>query len=352
MKKMTLVTVSLVALVVPVITSAASALATSSSNLVTPGLTVSPAIEQLTLKPGQQTASFVSQLTNNTKTKLIVNLSVTDFTALNETGGIVFLPNLTNRPHGLAQWLKPAVNQVVLSAGASQSISISITSTPGLAPGGHYGAVVYRVISSGSITNGNQISNNEEISSLVFLTTGSGSIQSIKLGNVPFGHLVFKIPSSIDLVFTNSGNTQVAPHGLVTIMSADKREVARGIINQQSGLILPGTSRLYVVSLRPTGNIAKLGEYHLVIAYQASELGKIQHYQTGFYLVNEEFLVLVVGIGLLALAAIILLNRKYRTRKARLITNKKTTVQGPGEVKQKDSKKEQKINVKHIQDQD
>ena len=75
------------------------------------GLMVSPAIEQLTLNPGQDTASFVAQVSNDSAVAMTIEARVDDFTALNTGGSVQFLNNnsLTASPHGLAHWMTPGV---------------------------------------------------------------------------------------------------------------------------------------------------------------------------------------------------------------------------------------------------
>jgi hypothetical protein len=304
MKKL-IIAAALVTTLVPATVFAASP---TSMTPVTPGLTVSPAIEQLNLAQNQRTISFTSQVTNNTKNQLVVNVSTTDFTALNETGGIVFLPNLTTRPHGLAQWLKPADSRIILAAGHSQNIPITISLTPGLAPGGHYGAIVYRVITSNLAAKGNQVGSNEELTSLVFMTTASGGTQSVKLDKLSLSHVALKVPSTVDLVLTNTGNTQIAPSGLVTIVDPSNKEIARGIINVDSGLILPGSSRLYTVALNPETRFTYPGSYHLVAVYQANGRAKASIYIAPFLLINRPILIVAALVGLLI---VVLLVRRF-----------------------------------------
>jgi len=134
-----------------------------------------------------------------------------DFTALNETGSVSFLganyPG--NNLHGLAQWMRAATTSIALAPGASQTVPISIPDTKGLAPGGHYGAVIFRVIPTTGSSKG-QLSTNEEISTLVFLTTYSGRTQAISMQKPALNSIFTVMPSSVNLVFTSTGNTQTA----------------------------------------------------------------------------------------------------------------------------------------------
>lgn len=277
---------------------------------ITPGLTVSPAIKQLSLAKNQKQLTFNALVTNNTKERMAINISTTDFTAVNEKSGIEFLPNLTNRPHGLAQWLKPTISDISLDSGKSQTVPIVITPDSALAPGGHYGALVYKVIATGSAQNGNLISNNEAVSTLVFLTTSSGSTQTVSLGSLPLNKITLSVPTSVNLVLSDSGNTQTTPEGIVSIVNSSKKEVARGIINPESGLILPGTSRLYRVPLTKTGNTSIPGTYRMIVDFQASGSSTTKLYTAQFLLISSRTIVALVILGVLIL---LFITRKFST---------------------------------------
>jgi hypothetical protein len=259
------------------------------------GLTVSPAIEQINLAKDQANASFAAQVTNNTGSSLLVSISTNDFTALNQTGGIALLAGPSDQnPHGLASWMTPSLTQLALAPYSSQTVPVAITGTDSLAPGGHYGVIIYKVLSNGVAKSKNQVNINQEVSSLVFLTTYSGGTQTVRLDNTPIGSFALSLPQSVNVVLTNVGNTQTAPRGLVLISGPSGTEVARGIINIDSGLILPETSRLYTISLSNEHKFIYPGTYHLNIIYQADNGSKAIIYTKSFVIINKP-LVLIAG---------------------------------------------------------
>ena len=264
------------------------------------GLTVSPAIEQINLNKGQTSTSFNNQLVNNTKSSLIVYVSTTDFTALNQNGGVLFYNNAqaSSSLHGLAKSIKPTATKLVLPAGASQTVPINIPNTAKLAPGGHYGAVIYRATPSGSASKGNRVSTVQEVSSLVFLTTYNSGTQSVRLDPVPWGSYILKLPTTLNLVFTNNGNTQTAARGVVTITDSSSHEVARGIVNVGSGLVLPGTSRLYTINLRSEKAVLYPGIYKLHISYSADGASTTSTYTKKFLIINEQIAITAIILGL------------------------------------------------------
>jgi hypothetical protein len=297
----------------------ADAGATSSMMSSSGNIAVSPAIEQINLKAGQTSTSFTTAITNNNKSPVGIEISMNDFTALNETGSVSFLG--TNYPgnslHGLAAWMHAATPSISIAPGASQTIPISIPDTRGLAPGGHYGAVIFRVIPTTGSGKG-QLSTNEEISTLVFLTTYSGRTQAISLQKPALNSIFTAMPSSLNLVFTSTGNTQTTPHGLVTVLDSKNKEIARGIINVDSGLVLPSTSRLYQVNLRYTKHTFRPGTYHIRISYQAGDIAAAQIYSKSFWYVSRSVIVAVMVIALVIILLVVYkTGRHYKKYKAK-----------------------------------
>ena len=109
------------------------------------GITVSPAIEQLTLNPNQNTASFNEQVTNNTTNPVVLKIGAEDFTYLNQYGGLDFYnSSVDTNSHGLLDFLSIGFNQVALGPMQSQTIPISILNANKLAVGGHYAALLFK----------------------------------------------------------------------------------------------------------------------------------------------------------------------------------------------------------------
>jgi uncharacterized membrane protein len=308
-------------------------LSVSALPTITPGLTVSPAIEQLSLVKGQTSVHFNALITNNTKDRMSIDVYDTDFTAYNEKSGIVFLPNLSNRPHGLAQWLQADINKTSLDPGQGQTIPVTITPDKNLAPGGHYGALVYKVISTGSAQKGNLIASNEGVSTLVFLTTEEGSTQNVSLGAAPIQKVSFAIPQSVNVVLNDTGNTQTVPTGWVSIVNDANKEVARGAINPEAGLILPGTSRLYSVDLKAKANQSLPGAYRMVVYYQASGSNSTSVYSARFIVINSKT---IIAIAILTILLLIYIFRKYIPNRRKI---SKKPEEEPKEPPKKQSKK-------------
>lgn len=271
------------------------------------GLVVSPAIEQLALTKDQTSASFTATVTNDSQAAVTISVLTDDFTALNSSGSISFLNNATHSPsiHGLAHWAMPALKQFVLKQGSTQLVPITIADASSLAPGGHYGAIIFKAVPLAATTEDNFVTANAEVSVLVFLTTFNPGSQSVKLLKPTLSSITIAMPSVADLVFANIGDIQTTPRGLVTITDSANREVARGIINTDSGLVLPSTNRLYQVELRSEKRFAWPGVYQMLIQYRAGDEMKIHSLTKSFLYISPPVVAVLIAAIVLSLLALI-----------------------------------------------
>jgi hypothetical protein len=277
---------------------------------VVKGITVSPAIEQISLSQNQTSATFTSQITNNTTAPVILSIGAKDFTALNETGGVGFLrtssPDSTS--HGLANSLLITHPQVTLSPGQSQMIPITIQNVNKLASGGHYAALTYKLqnVANGK---GNNVSVEQTVSSLIFLSTNGEGTQTSELTTPVIGSFFTTFPKSLNVVFANSGNTQTTPRGVVQILNSSSKVVSQAIVNVDSSLILPQSSRLFNLSLIPQGTVhLSPGIYTLRITYNHDGHKGATIYQQKFLFLNKSIVIVVIFV---VLVGVIVLARKF-----------------------------------------
>jgi hypothetical protein len=274
-------------------------------NTVSPsGITVSPAIENLTVVPNQDSASFSSEVTNNTSQPVNIMLSTNDFTSLGQNGGISFYTGNYNskaNPHGLAYWLSSNIGQFGLNPGKSHSVITTINNIDLMARGGHYGALIYNIGAINSTGGGNQINNNPVVSTLIFLSTSGQGTQTLHLSQPLVSTLYVHPPQSIQFVLTDVGNTQTTPRGYITEVDGNK-EISRGIINTGSGLVLPGSARLFSVDLRSEASDFWGGIYRLTIFYRPDNANQYLSYSKNFYVIGP------VWFWLLGILVVILIS--------------------------------------------
>ena len=284
------------------------------------GIALTPAIKNLDVHKGQATASFNIMVTNNTKNNVTLGISSVDFKSLNNGGGLAFVGNnagQVDHKYGLARWLDIPGN-VELKPNQTKPVPITVENRGDLSPGGHYAAVLFKVSGGGS--GGNRVAFNQVVSTLVFVRKIDGEQYGIGLAKPSLPVSWLHLPTNIDLFFKNTGNVQAVPRGLVTISSPLSHEVARGIINTDSSLVLPESTRLIRTGLFNTGSAWLPGWYHVRVAYHYDGSSAMAFYDSSFLYLN----LLSISFGLVALAVIWYiarqagrLYRKWRHRRQR-----------------------------------
>jgi len=282
---------------------------TSAAPTAPSALTVSPAIVELSANKGQSSLVFTLSVTNDSPNKVSVISRVDDFTALNSTGSAQFLNNTTRTAtaHGLAHWMTPNIPTFDLEAHATRAVSVAIDGLPVMAPGGHYGAVIFGVVPSADSSQANVVGSDAAVSSLVFLTTDTPGKKVVSLLTPDLSPIQLALPSSVDLIFANTGDVQATPHGTVTMSDPFHHEVAREMLNVDSGQVLPGTSRLYQIMFGSASQLRWPGLYRLAVAYRADGQAEGSSYEQTFLYIPS--VLLILGGALLAAGLLFVLRR-------------------------------------------
>jgi len=286
-----------------------AALVTSGTAVATPVATntirVSPALTNIQLSPGETSTTVMATVRNMTASQVVVRLSARDFTGqANYPGAISFYGagyNPTSNPHSLQNVVSFQSPIIVLAPHASQQVPIILSGLSQLAPGGHYGAALFNPETTSETNGTSRVSINSSVASLIFLTTATGGSQNVSLRPFSFGSLFFGLPSNVNLVFQNNGNTQAAPEGQLTLYGPDGSITSTVVLNAGSGLILPGMSRLFqvILPLHDAG-LAAPGRYRLELRYRPTP-------QSGFVTVNKSFYLINLSVIIPALLLIALL---------------------------------------------
>jgi len=280
------------------------------------GLTVSPALQSITISQTQAAKSFDFYVTNNDPVEQEFHLATIDFGSLDDSGGILFLgpEKALSYKYGLARWITLEKDAVALMPHETQKVIVTIHNKDSLAPGGHYGAVlVTPQLARGTPTPQTQI--NQVASSLLFLTKEGGAHYSLKLANYSLAAAAVRLPGTLDLRFRNAGNIHVVPRGLVTVTDPFGRTVQKGIINSDSGLALPESFREIAAPLARTATSWAPGVYHAHISYYyEGQAGDRSTLEVSFLYLNGWY---VVGLAALGAAGAYLKMRPRRWEQLR-----------------------------------
>lgn len=234
-------------------------------------ISISPFLQSVTLMGSDVDKSFEIELTNSTKVAQTIKLSAVDFGSLEDTGGILFSgenAQKLSRKYGLTRWLHFTDDVIEIDAGKSAEATVTIINDINLSPGGHYAAVIANVLSADAI-GGGVLNLKQKLTSLVFLTKTGGEKYDLHLDSVQYSSSLFGLPKDAILRFTNPGNVQVVPRGMVELHDPAGNLVSKGVINTGSNMVLPELSRKIPVELKSQGRTSWLpGIYNLKVAYR------------------------------------------------------------------------------------
>ncbi len=283
------------------------------------GFVIAPAFREVTVAPEQAQVQFDLKLTNATVQDQVFRLSAADFGALDEEGGVAFLgqpAHELDHRYGLASWLVLATDTVLVSAGQSARVPVTIENRASLAPGGHYGAVLATAVTEAgqSAIGEPRVGVRQVLSALVLVAKTGGQQRDVRLASQTTDAKFWQLPGRIDQRFHNAGNVHAVPRGTVEVRDPFDRIVARTAINAESSFVLPESFRHYRTSLTNVAAAWLPGRYSVVSAYRYDGTDQIKTLTTHVWYTG---LAVVWIVGLLALGAVSLLGwwlwRRYRS---------------------------------------
>ncbi len=234
------------------------------------GLAVSPAFQEIVLAENETEKKFTVSLTNTTEKEVTLRVAAYDFRTLDESGGVAFLGASSDlsKKYALASWLHPDKDVITLGSGEAENIAVTIENQDMLGPGGHYGALVFKTEDATGAQSGDAVSVNQLFSTLVFVKKLGGEIYHLNLREAEYHSSPLRFQGALRLHFENQGNVHVAPRGVATVMDPLGRTVWKGIVNEESALVLPETTRVYTVRLKPQAMDIIPGRYTMTIRYR------------------------------------------------------------------------------------
>jgi hypothetical protein len=292
----------------------------------TPGITLSPAVVQTEIASTESEHQINFQITNNKPAAQDINISAADFNTLDESGGLVFVgtnPSKLQKKYGLASWISLPQLSITLAPKQTATITAIISNQGSLSPGGHYGALMLSLNDASRPGGSNKVAVHPIASSLLFVNKVGGDTHKLRLTDVNSSHSIFKLPSSTELRFYNDGNTHLIPRGTVEVTDPRGKIVAKGIINENSNLILPETYRRFSVPLNKISSPALPGKYKITVNFRFDGYDQFRSYQTSRFLLTPPLLVSIFIITIIiALLVVLLLSKSRQLRLGALPTKK------------------------------
>lgn len=274
-----------------------------------PLIYIAPSFQEVVLTENNSQALVEVTLKNGTNQDLRFQLEATEINQVDDEGTIGFFDKPPAGQIPSASYIDIENRELLLSKNESKTISVTVKNAQDLSPGGHYVAVVARSdTASGSYGS----SFSPALSSLLLIKKEGGERYQLNLKNTTdLNFLTFTLPSNIILTFENLGNIHTSPYGLVEIKDIFGRIVNRGVINEGSKIILPGTQRKFDTKLQKYTWSYPVMFYTLDIIGE-SRPGNIPYRRSdSFMYISPYFL---AGIVILIVILVVLLYRKKKKK--------------------------------------
>lgn len=277
-----------------------------------PGFSINPFYQSIDIQRDQQSVPFSVKLKNTTSVPAVFRVTILDFGTLDESGGVAFLGASDNLKYGLASWVKLPNDTLVLAPGEEQTVSGTIENRESLSPGGHYGAVFFKIEdNSGNMADGQKdaIAFNPSMASLLFVRKIGGEIYALNLDSFDFARNIFIQPDKLSLRFQNPGNVHIVPRGTAEVFDPLGRLIAKSIVNSDSGIILPETFRMFSAKFMSIAPAFIPGRYTMLINYRYDGKADFAPEHKSFFFIPPYFI-----LAVLFLIGIVIFGRYYYSR--------------------------------------
>jgi len=207
-------------------------------------LTISPPLIDSEANPGSIIQGTI-KLTNDTPEKAQLFSSIYRFEAKGEKGEPQIIEE--GEKIGLVKWIDITPGPVDLSPGETRQIPFTINVPKDAEPGGHYAAIFWG-------TSPPEIEGTEtpvvaikyKVGTLVLLAV-SGEIKEegrvIEFNTT--GRLFSHLPVEFFVRFQDTGTIHLIPQGEINIKNIFDREIAKVLVNEKGGSVLPNSIRRF-----------------------------------------------------------------------------------------------------------
>jgi hypothetical protein len=269
------------------------------AKLLAGSLEVSPAIAEVVLHRGKE-EKLVLTFTNHSKKPVSVEVFPLDFKQKDGDGALSFLgQEAGSYSYSLSSFLGLESRTLELSSLEKKDFVVTIRDRADLSPGGHYAAVVARVVQKDGRPEMATLT--PSLSSLILLRKVGGERFNLSLRDVsyPNGLVAFRIPSAIQLTFRNEGNVHLVPYGRVEVRDVLGRMIYKGVLNQGSYRVFPSAIRYIPVAMHTTSSWQLPISFHTLVISGQDSLKKTSYtYRETYLYINpwiSVFLVVLLG---------------------------------------------------------
>jgi hypothetical protein len=278
------------------------------------GLSISPTISQLTIKPGGTNHVDIT-LKNITVDDVVAKGEVDDFKADNSTGNPQIITNSTTpSPNSIKKFIGN-IDDVPLAKGEQKKVIIGLDIPKDAPPGAYYGIIRYRAVPKALATPGpGQVALTASVGTIVLVTVPGKIREQVQVNGIHVyrgareNSFFVRPPDRIGITVTNFGNGFERPFGTVEVHDVFNKTVTTFQLNnpKQLGNILPNSSRTFTNNVK---GLNKIGRYTVLASVSYGSGSQVLTVEKTFWYVPIWLVILL----LLILAALIFLAaRAYR----------------------------------------
>lgn len=273
---------------------------------------IEPAYIEVVLDEKSSEKSFDITVKNNSSKNISLDIFPIDFQSSGVRGGVTFLgQDISSYSYSLSSFLSFETNRLDIDLGEERKLTVTVRNRPDLSPGGHYAAVVARLVSDPKTSDTNIIS--PALSSLIFMRKEGGEIFNLSIKEVDFPNsaVSFGLPREVEAVFQNDGNVHVVPYGRLEVKDIFGRILYKGVLNTSSAIVMPETRRVITTQVKKTGWTLPLSVNELSIRGTDSLKKTSYLYKDSYLYINPMPIVILIIFA----AVFIIKKRKIRFRK-------------------------------------
>lgn len=287
------------------------------------GMTLSPPLFEMTLKPGEETAHTI-RITNPTKNLIELYPSAGNFAASGEGGepkyeiGEKAIENTS--PFSIANWVSFFEPKVALLPEQVVEFRFRIKVPENAEPGGHYGVVFLGTKPPDDKTDSSQVSLSTMVGSLLLVRVPGDVHEEANIDEFSIPWFFFSPPIDFTVYLKNIGNVHVRPKGDVTVLNWRGQEETRIDVNPTKGSVLPESRRKFDALWNPEAKYfweMPIGRFHATLKIDYGENHRELSRSVIFWIVPKWLIITVSILFLLIIILIIFfIIRRKRRRQA------------------------------------
>ena len=281
------------------------------------GLSISPTLSELTLKPGQANALDIT-LKNITSNKITAQASIYDFESDGNTGSPKILGETkSDNPHSINKFVS-GLEDVPLNVGEQKKVTLTMQAPSDVVPGAYYGIIRYKAIPTGENAPApGEVSLSASVGTIVLISVPGNVKEQVQLTGLHVykgdsdGTLFFDKPNKVGVEIKNLGNGFVKPFGAVEVRDMTGKKIYTYQLNNSNprATILPGSSRIFQDALK---NVSGPGRYTVTASVSYGSGSQVLTLKKTFWYIPLWLAGIIIGVPVLLIALAYLAYRRYR----------------------------------------